>query len=156
MFRGVLFASALFFLAHATAERKELNADECLKRGFDKTHVQCGHCDLLDDHVSAQTTDGAMLRWECRQCCEGSATEGGGAFASAVLEVDERWVHGSTVGHFIEKHLDDFKPALKLRHRNGVMPRLQMLDGDGKIADTVNVHGWEAGLITEYLRAKLR
>jgi hypothetical protein len=171
---GLLLAATLVALLTATAavasSVEPLEAHDCVKRGYDPAALSCRTCNAVDAAFSGageDTDDGALakqMRWECRQCCNkelGSSDEEAEdgivrKIAKVVIEHDGRWFEGSPLASFERKHLNDFDGKVTLRHKSGSPPRALLFTAENKKpVETVNLQGWEAGLVNEFLLKKL-
>ena len=156
----------LTFGVHADGAPKSLEPHECVAKGFDPALLSCRTCNTLDAELVAAADDSdaedvATLKRECRECCntaigDDDAGGEGDVIASAVIGYDTRWAN-PLIESFAEKHMPGFRGKVTTRHRSHVMPRVLLFkEGETtKPVQTVNVQGWEAGLIQEFLAKKL-
>jgi hypothetical protein len=154
----VITIAAWFTSCAGAAETIE--AHECLARGFDPVALSCATCTILEAHIADDNDLGATMRRECRSCCNrdlNSKEDSASARAvRAVIEHDPRWLRGSALDAFGEKYLSKYAGTVTMRPRANIMPRILLFTETSgeKASETINVSGWEAALIDEFLANK--
>jgi hypothetical protein len=149
-----LASTCVITLLALSVSAATLEAHECVARGFDPVTLKCSTCKHLETFVSASEP----IAQECVSCCNVAADAGErDSVAKCVIEYDQRWIQGTPLEVFVSKTLPTYAGRVSARHRTNSVPRalLYSQTDDAKPIETVNIAGWEAGLIAEFLSRKL-
>ncbi|GBG29431.1 Hypothetical Protein FCC1311_056522 [Hondaea fermentalgiana] len=153
-------AAAAVGLVHAEAD-----ASLCAEAGFDVGDLHCATCVRLAEAVGDDDTAAKVVE-DCKRCCTDASTadedddaahaDGAQAIASAELLVDRFRIAGfPAVADFINKKSARFGDALMVTDRFARWPELILRNADGDAVRRIDVRGWDADQMEDFLAHKL-
>ncbi|KAH8306962.1 hypothetical protein KR044_001688, partial [Drosophila immigrans] len=129
----------------------EFTASDCRELGFIKTQLMCSNCEKLDD-FGLET-----LKPHCKQCCtQDQQPAAQRTYAKAILEVCTcKFRAYPQIQAFIQSGRPAKFPNLQIKYVRGLDPIVKLLDGSGKVQETLSITKWNTDTVEEFFDTHL-